>query len=109
MTMRSTSNQGAPYPDVNEPLNNVNDWIYALAQFFERRAGARYANMSALSSKLPSPNAGDSAWIVDTKVLLVFDGSTWVRVYPSSPQIFFGATDPSSGLGSVNDIYFKTS
>lgn len=109
MTMLSTPNQGAPYPDVNEPLNNVNDWLYALAQFFERRAGARYANMSELSSKLPTPAAGDSAWIIADKTLLVYDGAAWARVYPPTPQIFFGTTNPSSSLGSVNDIYFKTS
>ena len=55
MSMRATQNQGAPYPDVDEPLNNVNDWLYDLAQFFETRAGARYNNSSDLSSKHPNP------------------------------------------------------
>lgn len=107
MTMRYTSNQGAPYPDVDEPLNNVNDWIFAIAQFFEKRAGARYSTFTELSNKHGSPSAGDSAFITSTKQLWVFDGSAWQRVYPPRPTIHSGTANPSSSLGDVGDIYLK--
>lgn len=108
MTMRSTTNQGAPFPDVNEPINNVNDWIYALATFLEVRSVQRFTSQANLSTKRPSPSEGELAYLTDTNILQVFTGSTWQRVFPPSPMVYSGTTTPSSSLGSPGDLYIKT-
>lgn len=108
MSMRSTDNQAAPFPDVNEPLNNVNDWIYALATFMEVRGVQRFSSQADLSTKRPSPSEGECAWLQDSNVLQVFDGTAWKRVYPPSPMVYSGTTTPSSSLGAVGDLYIKT-
>lgn len=108
MSMRSTTNQGAPFPDVNEPFNNVNDWIYLLATFMEVRGVQRFTTTSQLSTKRPSPVAGEMAVITGDKTVLVYDGTAWQRVYPAKPQIFTGTATPASSLGSTGDLYIKT-
>jgi hypothetical protein len=108
MTTRTTSNQGAPFPDVNEPLNNMNDWIYALATFMEVRGVQRFTNAADLSTKRTAPTAGELAWINDTNILQVYDGTTWKRVYPPAPMIYSGTATPSTSLGAVGDLYIKT-
>jgi hypothetical protein len=108
MTMLSTSNQGVPYPDVNEPLNNVNDWLYAMAQYLETRGVARFATMAELSSKRPSPASGEVAWVFETHSVYVFDVNAWKRIYPPTPMVYSGTTTPSSSLGAVGDLYIKT-
>ena len=108
MTMNSTTNQGAPYPNVNEPLNNVNDWIYALATFMETRATQRFATQAELASKRPTPSAGEFAWVTDGQVLQVYNGTTWKRVFPPQPMVYSGTATPSSALGQPGDLYIKT-
>jgi hypothetical protein len=108
MSTRNTANQAAPFPDVNEPLNNVNDWIYNLAIFQEVRGVQRFATQAELSSKRPTPSSGEFCWIVADKVLQVFDGTAWKRVYPPQPMVYSGTTTPASSLGAVGDLYIKT-
>lgn len=108
MSMRSTANQGAPFPDVNEPLNNVNDWIYLLATHQEVRGIQRFSSQADLSTKRPSPTEGEVCWLNDSNQLQVFDGTAWKRVYPPSPMVYSGTTTPSSSLGAVGDLYIKT-
>lgn len=108
MSLRYTSNQAYPFPDVNEPLNNVNDWIYYLATFAEVRGVQRFATQAELSSKRTSPTAGEFAWVTADKTVQVYDGTGWKRVYPPSPMVYSGTTVPSSSLGSPGDIYMKT-
>lgn len=112
MTMRATANQAAPFPDVNEPINNMNDWIYLLATFQEVRGIQRFATQAALTAARPTPAAGEVAWISGPlptdKVLQVFDGSAWKRVYPPQPMVYSGTGAPPSTTGVVGDIWIKT-
>jgi hypothetical protein len=108
MSMRYTSNQLYPFPDVNEPINNMNDWIYLLATYAELRGIQRFASAAELSSKRPTPTAGETAFLVDQKIIQVFDGAAWKRVYPPSPMVYSGTGAPASSLGVVGDLYVKT-
>jgi len=108
MTMKSTPNQGFPYPDVDEDLSRVAHWLYDLAQAAEEHGVQRFADAADMSSKRPSPSAGEFAYLEDAQTVHVFDGTTWQRVYPPSPTIFTGSSAPSSSLGSPGDIYLQT-
>jgi len=113
MTTRYTANQAAPFPDVDEPINNVNDWIYLLATFQEVRGIQRFATQAALLAARPTPVAGEVAWIngplASDQVLQVYNGSTWKRVYPPQPMVYSGTAAPASTTGAVGDLYIKTS
>ena len=85
MTMLYTTNQAYPYPNVNETLNNANDWIYLLAQYAELRGIQRFASQAELSTKRPTPTAGEMAYLADTDIVQLYDGAAWKRVYPPSP------------------------
>ena len=61
------------WADVNEPLNNVNDWIYNLATFQEVRGVQRFSTQADLTAKRPTPVAGEFAWVTADKVLQVRD------------------------------------
>ena len=108
MSMRYTTNQAYPFPDVNEPINNMNDWIYALAQYAELRGVQRFATSAELSTKRPTPTAGETAFLVDQKIIQVYDGTAWKRVYPPSPMVYSGTAAPPSSTGVVGDLYVKT-
>ena len=108
MSMRYTANQAWPFPDVNEPINNMNDWIYALDIFAELRSVQRFANAAELSSKRPTPVAGEVAWLTTEKIIQVYDGTAWKRVYPPSPMVYSGTAAPVSTTGAVGDLYVKT-
>lgn len=108
MTTRSTANQGAPFPDVNEPLNNMNDWIYALAVFLETRGVQRFSTQADLATKRPTPSDGEVCWITSEDAMYAYTGSAWKRVYPPSPMVYSGTAVPASTLGAVGDFYIKT-
>lgn len=107
MTMLSTTNQGAPFPQVNEPINNVNDWVEQLALFMEVRGVQRFADMATLSTKRPSPAGGEMAYITADKSVYVYDTISWKRVFPPSPMVYSGTTTPAAGLGAVGDLYIQ--
>jgi hypothetical protein len=108
MSMRATANQAWPFPDVNEPMNNMNDWLYLLSIFAELRSVQRFTTSADLSTKRPTPVAGEVAWITADKVIQVYDGTTWKRVYPPQPMVYSGTAAPASSLGTVGDLYVKT-
>lgn len=108
MSMRYTANQAYPFPDVNETMNNVNDWIYLLNLHAEVRGVQRFSTQADLSTKRPAPSAGEFAFIVADKVVQVYDGTAWQRVYPPKPMVYSGTGTPSSALGVVGDLYIKT-
>ena len=108
MSYINTPNQGVPYPAVDEPLNNVNDWVFTLATFLETRGLQRFSNSADLGNKRPTPVAGELAFIAADKVIQVFDGTTWQRVFPPKPMVYTGTATPSSSLGSTGDLYVKT-
>ena len=108
MTMRYTANQAWPFPDIDEPLNNMNDWHYLMAVYAELRSVQRFATAAELSTKRPTPVAGEVAWLTAEKVIQVYDGTAWKRVYPPSPMVYSGTGVPASSLGAVGDLYVKT-
>lgn len=108
MSTRYTANQGAPFPDINEPLNNMNDWIYNLGVFLETRGVQRFTNQADLSTKRPSPTGGEFAWVTADVSLYVYDGSAWKRVFPPAPMVYSGTATPAGTLGQVGDLYIKT-
>ena len=114
MSMRATATQGAPFPDVNEPLNNMNDWLYLLATFQEVRGIQRYATQAACSAARPTPTAGEVAFITadvnnnNQPIIQVYDGSAWKRVFPPSPMVYSGTGTPPNTTGAVGDIWIKT-
>lgn len=107
MAILNTPINQLPYPDNNEMVKDVPDFIRDLAQAVDKKILGVYANQAALSAAGPFA-AGRLAWITADSVLQIYTGSTWVRIYPSSPRIFSGSTTPSSSLGSPGDIYIQT-
>jgi hypothetical protein len=108
MTMSYTSNQAFPYPGTDEYFKDANDWLKQLAEAAEVHSVQRFTNQADLSTKRPTPSAGEFAWITDDEVLQVYTGSAWERVYPPQPMIYTGTTTPSSSLGAPGDLYIKT-
>ena len=108
MAMSYTTNQGFPYPGTDEYFKDANDWLYQLAQAVEVQVVQRFSDQTDLSTKRPTPSAGEFAWITADEVLQVYDGSAWNRVYPPQPMIYSGTTAPSSSLGAPGDLYIKT-
>lgn len=108
MSMRATANQAWPFPDVNEPINNMNDWIYLLDIFAEVRSVQRFTNAADLATRRPTPTAGEVAWNTADKTISVYDGAAWQRVYPPKPLVLSGTAAPTSAQGSVGDLYVKT-
>jgi hypothetical protein len=109
MTMGSTAKQQAPYPMADEFLKDVNDHVRRLAQWADDRVVMRFATQTALGTAIPAPVAGQLAFIVADKVLQLYDGTGWKRVYPSSPAIYTGTATPAASLGAVGDIYIQYS
>lgn len=109
MSTLNTSNQGIPYPDHNEYLKFAWQQIRDAVLAIEPKLNMVFANSSDLATRVPSPTEGMVAWMQDANVLQVYDGSSWKRVYPSSPAIYSGSGAPSSGLGTIGDLYFQTS
>ena len=98
--------QGLPYPDHQELVNDVPDYIKFLAQALDKKIVGVYANPAALVAA-GSFSQGSVVWIQSTKTLQVHDGTQWVSIYPSTPRIHSGSAAPSSSLGSVGDLYIQ--
>lgn len=107
MVMANTANQAVPYPLASEKLADVNDHIRLLALMVEKQLVMKFADMTTLGTKVPSPTAGMVAWITADKTLLVHDGTGWKRVYPYAPMVYTGSTTPASTLGQVGDLYVQ--
>lgn len=102
----ANSGQNLPYPDADEQIRNVNDHVRALVLALDKRIVGIYANQSAVSSAGPWVE-GNVVWVQDSNTLQVYNGSTWVSIYPTTPRIYSGTTAPSSALGSVGDFYIQ--
>src|SRR6478752_4200497 len=105
MTMSSTANQAVPYPLADEKIADVNDHIRNLALMVEKQLVMKFADMTTLGTKVPTPTAGMVAWITADKTLLVYDGTGWKRVYPYAPMTYSGSVAPASSLGQIGDFY----
>lgn len=100
------SGQGLPYPDKNETVNDVHNDIKTLVEVLDKRIVGIYANQTAVSNAGPWVE-GNVVWVQDSNTLQVYNGSSWVSIYPSTPRIYSGTSAPSSALGNVGDFYVQ--
>jgi hypothetical protein len=106
MTIQFSPIQGFRYPDPNEFLKDVPQFIENLARDVEKRVVMIFTSQSDRSAKLTSPVSGQLTWRQDTQILEVFDGSSYQQIYPAIPNITSGTAAPS-GTGNAGDIYVQ--
>jgi len=99
MATLTTPNMGLPYPDDNELLQDVPDFIRVLALAVDKGSLPRFATAAARNTGIPSPYGGSVSWIQDNNPmprLEVFDGTAWKRVYPPITVVTSGTTNPTA-------------
>jgi len=106
MSIQFSPIQGFRYPDMNEYLKDVPQFVQNLALDVEKRVVQIFASASDRGTKLPNPVSGNLTWLQDQKAMDVFDGSVYKRIYPFSPNITSGTSAPS-GTGAIGDIYIQ--
>jgi len=110
MGMLATPNLGLPYPDDNELLQDVPDFVRVLALALDKgKVVPTFASATARTTGIPAPVAGAICWMTDaTPVprLLVHDGSAWVRVYPPPVQVSTGSAVPT-GTAEAGSLYVQ--
>jgi len=106
MTIQFSPIQGFRYPDMNEYLKDVPQFIQNLAVDVEKRVVMIFTTASDRGTKLPTPVSGQVTWLQDQKALDVYDGAVYKRIYPPSPNITSGTAVPS-GTGAVGDLYVQ--
>jgi hypothetical protein len=107
MGMLATPNMGLPYPDDNELLQDVPDFVRVLALALDKGKIPSFATAAARTTGIPAPSAGSICWMTDVPVrLVVYDGSTWQRVYPTVPIVTSGSATPT-GTAEAGAIYVQ--
>lgn len=106
MAIQFSPIQGFRYPDMNEYLKDVPQFIQNLALDVEKRVVMIFASSSDRSTKLPSPVAGQVTYLQDQKAWDGFDGTAYRRIWPPSPNITSGTAVPT-GTGAVGDLYVQ--
>src|SRR5687768_4537440 len=92
----STDRADLPYPLHSQDPKWIDNYIKALAEAVEKVVIPKFAGESARDAAITVPVKGDMAWLSDTDVLQVFDGSTWAQVWPGTqPTITHGTGAPS--------------
>lgn len=71
--------QGGPYPLPADPPDGPNQ-MAAIVTWAAGRTVMRFATTAARDAALPTPTAGQLAYITGTGVLQFYSGSTWVAV-----------------------------
>lgn len=101
--------QGLPVPDNNTEIRKLYQAIIDLGEDVELRISMRFASMTELATKLAGVTlvAGMEAWISDSKVKMIYDGTTWHQMWPMKPAIMSGTSTPAANVGNVGDIYFQ--
>ena len=105
MTNGATPKQGLPYPLADEKVADGNDHVRALANKLDDLVVMRFPTQAALTTAIPAPVSGQTVWIVADKVMQVYDGTGWKRIYPPTPNILSGSTTPNTLQGTAGDIY----
>ena len=102
----STPAQGFPvmsetdYPDI--PAD-----VLSLATAIEKRVVGVYNDTTDRSTKVPSPQEGQVAYLKDTNTFTYYDGAAWQAMFQQPPSFTSGTSVPSSGTGNNGDVYFK--
>lgn len=107
MTYSYTPKTALPFPQADEKIGDANHHIHVLATMLDDLVVMRFTTQAALAAAISAPVSGQTAWITTDKVLQIFDGTAWQRVYPPVPNIYSGTTNPTSVLGTVGDVYLQ--
>lgn len=86
---------------------NIPDDMTTMAQSIEGLLVGQYTSVSDRSTRCPSPHFGELGWLNDTKVLTVYNGTTWVQIYPPANSMTNGPTVPANTVGIDGDVFFK--
>lgn len=106
MALQFTSNQGIRVLDSDEFVWNVPDALLSTVQDIEKLLVQRFDSATDRSNKLPLPEEGMMSYLRDTNEWHGYNGTAWVRIYPSSPRITSGTSAPSAN-GQTGDIYVQ--
>lgn len=102
----TTPAQGLPIPEETDDPAIVED-ITNLALAIEKRLFAVYSNLAARDAAVPTPQAGQAAYLLDSKKLTIYSGSAW-ETYPKAvPTFTTGTAVPSNNTGVNGDVYFR--
>src|SRR6478752_4768449 len=107
MATLTTPIMGLPYPDDNELLQDVPDFIRVLALALDKSKIPSFATSAARNTAIPAPTTGSIAWVHDNNPmprLTTFDGTNWVRVYPPVTVVLSGNGAPT-GSAEAGSIY----
>lgn len=107
MAILQTPIQALPYPDANSVLRDINDYIRNLATALETKLVMVFSSASERGTDIPTPTEGMLTWLQDVNELHLYNGTAWVRVWPTSPAILTGTTAPVGSQGQVGDIYVQ--
>ena len=109
MGMLATPIMGLPYPDDNELLQDVPDFVRVLALALDKGKLPTFTTSAARDAAIPAPTSGSVAWIQDANPmarLTVYDGAAWKRVYPAVTQVTSGTATPT-GTAEAGSIYVQ--
>lgn len=106
VTGAATQGSAIPQPLHTALVRDAYQQMRSMAQHIDRRLVTRYSTQQALN-QVGNFQTGQVAWIVNDRVLQVYDGSGWRVIYPASPTVHSGTSSPGSSLGSVGDIYVR--
>lgn len=102
----TTANQAMPYPTSTDDPDVPSD-MQALALALEKKLVMVFTDSTDRSTKVPSPTAGMFSVLTATNVMAMYNGSTWVQVYPPVITITRGTVVPSNSSGVDGDVFLK--
>lgn len=102
----TTPSQGFPVPEITDDPNIVED-LTNLALAIERRVVGVYTTAADRNSRITSPQDGQFAFLRDSDIFTVYDGTEWVQYPPVGPAITSGTSVPPNSSGNNGDIFFK--
>jgi len=109
MGMLATPIMGLPYPDDNELLQDVPDFVRVLALALDKGKLPTFTTSAARDAAIPAPTSGSLAWCQDNNPmprLTVYNGSAWARVYPPVTVVTSGSAAPT-GTAEAGSIYVQ--
>lgn len=88
-------------PDVVDDINTIRASL-------ELRVVGTYSTTADRSTRVPSPTQGMISVLRDTNTVQLFNGSTWVTIYPPPvPAITSGTSVPANSSGTNGDLFLK--